>query len=191
MGRRSRSAAAFGRAVEVGARCTALLLATVACTTTLDPSVDVGAGSGTGSLTSCELFTSEASEYMICPERTAFDAAAADCARRDATLVTVGSAAENDFIAASAGTVVIGDLWLGGTRNDAFVWSWPDGSVFWRGGPDGMAEAGVFADWKPGEPNNASTTSPDPERCLAMTPANDWNDRACALSLPYICERLP
>ena len=83
----------------------------------------------------------------------------------------------------------MGDLWLGGARNDAYVWSWPDGTVFWRGGPDGMADDGAFAHWKPGEPNNASTTSPDPERCLAITPAGDWNDRACELRLPYICER--
>jgi len=30
----------------------------------------------------------------------------------------------------------------------------------------------------------------EPERCLALTPeGNDWNDRACSLSLPYACER--
>lgn len=174
----------------------ALGLTMLGCTTTLDPSVVVGGdegegGTGSGTLTTCELFTSETSEYMICAERLAYDAATADCERRDATLVVVESAEENDFIAVSAEAVVMGDVWLGGRRDGAFVWSWPDGTVFWRGGPDGTAENGVFVDWKPGEPNNASTTSPDPERCLALTPADDWNDRACELKLPYICERSP
>ncbi len=173
------------------------MLAAVACTTaTLDPSVvvgtdDGGAGTGGAPLTTCELFTTETAEYMICPERLGYEAAAADCQRRDATLVAVGSAEENDFIVVSAEAVVMGDLWLGGTRNDGLVWSWPDGTVFWRGGPDGVAEDGVFVFWKLGEPNNASTTSPNPERCLAVTPADDWNDRACELRLPYICERSP
>jgi hypothetical protein len=168
----------------------------LACTTTLDPSVvlvgDGGAGGSEGeTLTPCELFTSASSEYLVCPERLDNGAAAADCARRGATLAAIDSQAENDFIAARSESVLLGDWWLGGTRDDAMVWSWPDGTIFWRGGPDGTAEAGAFSFWKAGEPNNASTISPDPERCLALTPADDWNDRACTLSVPYICERAP
>ena len=196
MGPWFRSTASFGLRVPAATPCVVLALWTLACTATLDPSVvvgkdDGGAGSGGAPLTTCELFTTETREYMICPERLEHEPAAVDCARRDATLVAVGSAGENDFIVVSAEAVVMGDLWLGGTRNDALVWSWPDGSVFWRGGPDGMSENGAFAYWKPGEPNNASTTSADPERCMAVTPGDDWNDRACEISLPYICERTP
>jgi hypothetical protein len=45
--------------------------------------------------------------------------------------------------------------------------------------------------WVPGEPNDSSTVTTDPERCLALTfQANAWNDRACSLFLPYICEHL-
>jgi hypothetical protein len=166
----------------------------LACTTTLDPSVlvegnDGGSDAGGEPLAPCTSLTSGGSEYLFCPGRLTYAAAAVDCALRSATLCAVGSAAEDDFFTATAAAIAAGDWWLGGSRDDAFVWRWPDGSVFWRGGPDGVPESGVFVDWKPGEPNNESTTSPDPERCLALTPAGDWNDRACELLLPYVCER--
>jgi hypothetical protein len=184
----------FASATEFGALQVACALSALACTTTLDPSVVVGgdADGGAGQeLTSCELFTSASSEYFLCPERLENAAAAADCARRDAALAAIGSREENDFLATRSESVLLGDWWLGGTRDDALVWTWPSGDVFWRGGPEGTTEAGAFSFWKPGEPNNASTTSPDPERCLALTPADDWNDRACTLRVPYICERSP
>lgn len=184
----SSSAAGFG-ALRV-----AFVLSASACTTTLDPSVAVGGGTGGAGpapLTSCELFTSASSEYLVCPERLDNEAAAADCRLRDASLVAIESQEENDFVAAKSESVILGDWWLGGTRDDALIWSWQDGTVFWRGGPDGAAEPGAFSFWKTGEPNNSSTTSPDPERCIALTPADDWNDRACMLRVPYICERAP
>jgi hypothetical protein len=130
-----------------------------------------------------------ASEYTICPEPLDQVAAAADCAARGFSLTAIESAAENDFIATTARELVSGNLWLGGTRDDAYVWTWPDGSVFWSGGRDGTAPEGAFVQWQPEEPNDSSTVTTDPERCLALTPdGNDWNDRACSLSLPYVCE---
>jgi hypothetical protein len=147
-------------------------------------------GAETGEpLVPCTTFASPVSEYFVCPGLLAHDAALGDCALRGATLAAIGSAEEDAFVAAGAIPVVSADLWLGGARDDAHVWSWGDGTVFWRGGPDGMVESGAYSHWKPGEPNNASTTSPDPERCLALTPAGDWNDRACELTIPYLCER--
>lgn len=193
----NRAVARLASAVKFGGWRFVFALSTWGCTTTLDPSVVVGGGdggaggSGEPPLTPCELFTSGSSEYLVCPERLDNAAAAADCARRDAALAMIGSREENEFIAARSESVFLGDWWLGGMRDDALVWSWQDGTVFWRGGPDGAAEPGAFSLWKTGEPNNASTTSPDPERCLALTPADDWNDRACTLKVPYICERAP
>lgn len=171
--------------------CAGLLASALACTDTLDPSVVVGGAGGPGEpLATCSLFTSGASEYVICPEPLDFEAAAADCARRSGTLAAADSAEENDFIATSTDGVVSGNLWLGGTRDDAYVWRWPDGTVFWRGGRDGTAEGDAFVRWQPGEPNDSSTVTTDPERCLALTLGNnDWNDRACSLGLPYVCER--
>jgi len=172
-----------------------LLGALIACTNTLDPSVlaagDAGDSDGGDPLATCSLFTRAQSEYVICPQQLSFEAAALDCSRRDATLAAVGSADENDFIATSAFSITNDNLWLGGTRGDDYVWHWPDGSVFWRGGPNGAAEGGSFAIWVAGEPNDSSTVTTDPERCLALTATgNGWNDRAGSLYLPYICEHL-
>lgn len=170
-----------------------LLGVVLGCTTTLDPSivvVDEGAGgAGNDPLATCSLLSASDRQYVICPEPLDFAAAAADCARRDATLAAVGSVEENDFIATSAGGLVSGNSWLGGSRDDDYVWRWPDGIVFWRGGREGAAENGAFVLWQPGEPNDSSTVTTDPERCLAITlGGNDWNDRACSIGLPYVCE---
>jgi hypothetical protein len=126
----------------------------------------------------------------VCSEPLDYQAAAFDCTRRGATLAAIGSQAENDFIAMNAANVVNDDSWLGGTRDDSYVWRWPDGTVFWRGAADGAAENGAFVKWLPGEPNDSSTVSTDPERCLVLKyNRSDWNDRACSLKLPYVCEQ--
>jgi hypothetical protein len=196
---RSHRRSAFGFGEELLApRISVALVAflALACTRTLEPSIagdddeDAAGGSAGDPLATCSLFAAGASEYVVCPEPLDFYAAAMDCVRRDATLVSVGSADENTFVAASADGVVSGNLWLGGSRDDEYVWRWPDGSVFWRGGRDGAVENGAFVLWQPGEPNDSSTVTTDPERCLALTlGGNDWNDRACSIGLPYICER--
>ena len=167
--------------------------ALVQCTSTLDPSIFVGGEAGAGGApelrATCSRFVNGASEYTICPEPLDRFSAADDCAARDLSLVAVESVEENDFIADTARELVSGNLWLGGTRDDDYVWTWPDGSVFWNGGRDGTAPDGVFVQWQSGEPNDSSTVTTDPERCLALTPdGNDWNDRSCSLSLPYVCE---
>lgn len=165
--------------------------AAVSCTTTLDPSVATSDDGGTSEpLPTCSSFAQAPSTYVVCSKPLDFQAAMFDCMRRGATLAAMGSAAEDDFVATNAGNVVNDDAWLGGTRDDAYVWRWPDGTVFWRGGPDGAAENGAFVSWLPGEPNDSSTVTTDPERCLALKyNRNDWNDRACSLELPYVCEQ--
>lgn len=168
-------------------------LALAACTSTLDPSVFLGGEAGNGGApevtATCSRFVNDARQYTICPEALDYASAAADCAARGAALCSVESMDENDFVATTARELVSGNIWLGGTRDDEYVWTWPDGSVFWNGGREGAAPDGAFVHWQPGEPNDSSTVTSDPERCLALTPdGNDWNDRACSLSLPYVCE---
>jgi hypothetical protein len=173
----------------VGSCCSAFFFG---CTTTLDPTVVVGDEDGGAPLSTCSLAVGVESEYVICPGPLDFAAAALDCEARGASLAAVGSLEEDDFIATSAYGLISGNLWLGGMRDDDYVWSWPDGTIFWRGGRDGAAEADAYVRWQPGEPNDSSTVTTDPERCLALTlGGNDWNDRACSLRLPYVCERAP
>src|SRR5687768_15718853 len=95
MSRRNRSAAEFvvgrpGRSVAF-ALVTLASTATLACTTTLDPSVllgeeDAGSGDGGEPLAACTLVAAGGSEYLFCPGRLTDSAAAADCALRGATL---------------------------------------------------------------------------------------------------------
>jgi hypothetical protein len=175
----------FDRAVR-GALVLALALG--ACTNTLDPSVLVEEEDG-AEFATCSLFTAAESQYVICPEGLTYEDARSDCVRRNATLAAIGSPEENEFVATSAKSIINNNLWLGGTRDDLYIWRWPDGSVFWRGGPGGSAEGDSFVIWVPGEPNDSSSVTTDPERCLALTfNSNGWNDRACSLLLPYICE---
>src|SRR3954464_10985088 len=179
-------------ASSIALRCAGLLGAALSCTTTLDPSFVAGGQDDGGSepLPTCSSFAQAPSTYVVCSKPLDFEAATFDCMRRGATLAAIGTAPENEFVATNAGNVVNDDLWLGGTRDDAHVWRWPDGTIFWRGGPDGAAEGPSFASWFPGEPNDSSTVTTDPERCLALRfNRTDWNDRACSLELPYVCEQ--
>ena len=160
------------------------------CSITLDPTVsgDDSEGSGGSVLAVCSVFQGQTGRYELCSEPLAWPAAEHDCRLRGAELASVDSQAEDTLIV-NAVQAVRDNLWLSGTRDDEFVWAWASGEVFWRGGADGEAPDGAYVHWAPGEPNNASTVSPDPERCLALTlDSPDWNDRVCTLELPYVCE---
>jgi hypothetical protein len=129
-------------------------------------------------------------EYLICTEPLVESAAAAECMRRGARLVAIKSAEEDAFVYAELQLYANGNVWLGGTRDDNMLWSWPDGSSFWMGRFDGAAVGGSYTNWKSGEPNNSSTVSNEPEQCMVMSLTDGgWNDRACSLSLEYICQR--
>ena len=165
--------------------CFAALALLLGCTTTLDPT--------RLELASCSSVDIASSRYSLCSTSLDYADAADQCTLRGASLAAITSAEQNAAVAAAAfAQVNFGNVWIGGTRSDAFVWSWPDGSVFWRGGLDGTAEPGAFVFWQPGEPNNSSSTTAEPERCLALTVENsDWADRSCSLSLPFVCESTP
>lgn len=140
-------------------------------------------------LQACTTFRSATHEYELCPQPLTWLAAENDCSLRGTALASVESAAENDLIVSFA--VALGtNVWLSGTRDDDLVWRWATGEIFWRGDSTGATEGGAYAKWAPGEPNDDSTVSTDPERCLVLTlGASDWNDRVCSLELPYVCER--
>lgn len=159
------------------------------CYTTLDPAPLEGM-EDESALPTCSFADSDTARYIVCPEQLPYAAAQMDCQRRGARLAAIASQQENDFIGMRVFAVVTANVWLGGTRTDDLVWSWPDGSVFWRGAADGSAEAGAFALWNQGEPNDSSTVTTDPERCVVLTAPNyEWNDRSCSLALPYVCEQ--
>jgi hypothetical protein len=170
----------------------AILLA--ACSTTLDPTIEPQADGAPVTAADCVELENSGSRYWIClAPLVSFDAAERECRSRGAELASVESQAENDFLSASTqGLATHTNLWLGGSRDDDHVWSWPSGLVFWRGLSDGEAPPGSFANWKAGEPNDASTVSDQPERCAVLTLFDtQWNDRSCSLELSYYCESSP
>lgn len=165
----------------VGASFSAALIA-VGCHTTLRP-VRLN-------LAPCSDAEVLGKKYAICEAPLSQVDAELDCDLRDAHLAELESADENAAVAKAVFEVVTGsNVWLGGSRDEQFVWSWPSGAVFWRGGRDGAAEGDAFVLWQAGEPNNTSSLTGGAEACLALTAEQaDWNDRACELSLPYVCE---
>jgi hypothetical protein len=164
------------------------------CSIRLDPTLpglppDAGASSAPAE--PCAVARTSTSQYWVCAVPASFDAAAARCGERGAALARISSVEENDFLAADA--AVSGsqtNLWIGGFSDAEHVWRWPDGTVFWTGLSTGASPAGVYANWKAGEPNDMSTVLDAPERCAALTLFDtQWNDRACSLELSYVCER--
>lgn len=160
----------------------AAALIAVGCHTTLEP-VRLN-------LAACSDVEILGKKYAICGVPLSQVDAELDCELRDGHLAALESAEENEAVAKAVFAVVSSsNVWLGGSRNDEFAWSWPSGAVFWRGGRDGMAEDDAFALWQAGEPNNTSSLTGEAEACLALTAEHaDWNDRSCDLALPYVCE---
>lgn len=141
-------------------------------------------------LAPCACVSADPATYWVCAQPLSYVAAAADCVARQAALVAVGSLAENTLVAQFARASVRTNVWIGGSRDDQFVWRWPDATPFWHGGRGGAAVDGAFVAWQPGEPNDSSSVAREPQRCLAMTLAgDDWDDRVCAQELAYVCER--
>ncbi len=101
----------------------------------------------------------QGSAYEVVAASTTWDAALLAASQRSwlgvpGRLATIGSAAENTFVAGLAPAA--GYWFIGGS--DAAVegtWAWVTGkeagTVFWR---NGAAVDGAFTAWRPGEPNN-------------------------------------
>ena len=182
------------------------------CTTTLDPTTletgpsdpepidppvgcaeeDGMAGATFSSCVELEPCSSVGQEedYLLCSHTLSYEAASHECRLRGGYLAEVNSEAENRLLADAANQTVGTNVWLGGKRSETFVWAWEQSQiVFWRGERDGTPEENVFVVWQADEPNNSSTVSDEPEKCLALTSEDaDWNDRACSLDLPFACE---
>jgi Lectin C-type domain len=166
------------------------------CSTRLDPTLpglapDAGVDFSSAPAEPCAVASVPTSQYWICAEPASFEAAAESCRERNAVLARISSVEENAFLAAAAAvSESLTNLWIGGLSDAEYVWRWPDATIFWTGRSTGAAPAGVYANWKQGEPNDSSTVADEPERCAALTLFDtQWNDRACSLELSYVCER--
>ncbi len=188
----------------------------IACSTTLDPTVDgslpaLSAGGSAGasgigdagaganpspaikprSLGDCAASALVDHQYFACSALRTFAEASADCAQAGATLIKVDGSEETSLL---KGLAFPGHEWgwLGASRNATFDWSWADGALFWHGDAHGMAEPGAYTDWHDGEPDNTSDTVRKEEACATFDVGiGTWYDRYCDLVLPYVCELTP
>jgi hypothetical protein len=128
--------------------------------------------------------------YLLCQTSLTQPDAAAQCAANGMRLAKVEDAAENQWIVQTlAGPVLPVDsgvnwIWLGGS--DAVTegsWLWPDGTLFYQGGPVG----GLFTNWGQAEPNDARGG----EDCLAVRISYRWTDLDCTELHHFCCEEYP
>jgi Lectin C-type domain len=198
---------------------TCALMLCIACSTTLDPTTagsapalgaggSGGAASGAGgepeatggsatpmivarSLSDCVTSTLGDHQYFACAEIRTFAEASADCVQAGTILIKVDTSAETTFL---KGLSFPGQTWgwLGAARDAAFDWSWADGTPFWHGAANGMAEPGAYTNWHDAEPDNTSQTVRQDEACGTFDLGDaTWFDRYCELLLPYVCELTP
>ena len=102
---------------------------------------------------------------------------------RPSYLVSVPDAATNKFILTKVATAdqdKVGRVWTGGHQNSAGTWVWSDGSGW------------SYADWYPGEPNNAGGDEDYLEIITLNYPTakykGKWNDHRNSHKAAYICQ---
>jgi hypothetical protein len=112
--------------------------------------------------------------YIYVSAPTTWLEAKAACEALGAHLVVSTTGPENADFTVLAGLL---DVWTGG--NDVAqeaVWTWITGELM------------GYTNWRSGEPNNGGTSGED---CMVLEGDNAglWDDRPCAATYGYICER--
>jgi hypothetical protein len=114
--------------------------------------------------------------YIYFEPPVEWSAARDACLAINAHLVVSTTQAENDAFTPLAGQL---DVWLGGNDINA------EGQWLWISG-----ESMLYTNWRTGEPNNAGMDQLG-EDCMILEGDNGglWDDRGCANTYGYICER--
>lgn len=121
------------------------------------------------------------SAYSFCEGSLTWEEAKQQCTSLDANLLTVDSAAENDFVASN----LAGTSWIGATSGSmGLTWSWQtSGAAFFDGTPMvGGSLDGAYANWSTGEPLLGSCASMEDD------PESGWDAQDCSTKLGYVCE---
>jgi len=132
----------------------------------------------------------DAHTYAFCDALVDWPTARAECEARGMKLARIDDALENGWVVLAAVFPDMGfrrqALWIGAyeplTDGD---WHWTDGEAFWLGGSTGMPVNGLYTNWNPGEPNNAT----GPEACAAIElNGTTWYDFRCSTPAFFVCE---
>lgn len=166
-----------------------------------DDVIDSGAACPDG----CAGFTLADHAYMVCDEAVDRGIALARCGGEGMKLAWIETPGENAALVAAidaVGLTAAGELLVqigASDSDDEDEWFWIgnaaalDGFQFWQGNAaedGGEPVGGAYVNWGDGEPNNS-----DNEDCGALSvsgsgarAAGQWDDRACAEELPFLCE---
>lgn len=154
-------------------------------------------GAGGGPAIVCHPATHAGHAYEFCEPVVPWATARATCEGRGLRLVRVDDDAENAWLIMTATSAPLGfrrsnNLWLGGyeVTGDG-DWQWTDGAAYWLGadsGHGGVPVGGLYSNWDPTEPDNAT----GPESCAAI-PLNGltWIDDGCTNNQFFVCEAYP
>jgi hypothetical protein len=133
--------------------------------------------------TDCSQQTFGGHDYFFCTNADTWASARAHCMQLvGGDLVNIGNGGENIFVAMHSTT----DAWIGaGDVDSESRWRWiDDAQMFWRGAADGMPQAGRYANWRNGQPDDADAN----EDCAEIGTDGTWADTACSGLRAFVCE---
>jgi hypothetical protein len=122
--------------------------------------------------------------YRVNYQNLAFADAQRACQDAGGNLVSIGSEAENEFVA----QLHDGEHWLGATDGRADM-SPGVGPYLWLNG-----EEWLYSDWEEGQPNAYKVDCPVDddadcfEHCAFQSDEGDWLDRSCWHTIVSVCE---
>ncbi|KAJ8297803.1 hypothetical protein KUTeg_024334 [Tegillarca granosa] len=102
------------------------------------------------------------------------------CQRQKATLVSIHSMAENNFLINTLKVITTQSygFWTSFHKSASGTYEWVDGSFT------------QFVNWDVGQPSGKGDNHRTQENCMMVQPWNGkWNDIDCSLKRGYICER--
>jgi hypothetical protein len=141
-----------------------------------------------GDQADCGCATLDDHSYRFCKSTLNWSDAEAACETESMHLARIDTQAENDFLVSNGGPFGVfalnGFAQIGGNDQAlAGEWRWVDGTLFWQGGPAGVAVDGLFSNWLASSPSSSGV-----QQCSGILSSGKWQVRSCTAVVPFICE---